>query len=433
MRALALATLIVMGCHAPRHTESAAPPASTHVIDDAQWARARPLYQVPVGHSPARGPANALVTIVELSAFACASCATVDAQLAALRAKYGDDLRIVWKNRPMPMQTAAEPAAEAALEVRVEKGDAAFWAIHDRLVALPRSAALDADALVTLARESGANEDRVRNAIRARTHRGDIEADMDLAEDFEVEAAPCLFVNGRRIEGEQRSKLEMLVEEEMKAARELLAKGTPREAVYEARTAGGMHRWEPRSVDVGAPPPRDPVLGDADAKVTVHVWSDYQCALCTGVEKAIAGVREEHHDVRFVWHDLALARHADARRLAEAAREAQRQRGDGAFWKMHDAITMAPATPEATELDGLARAMKLDVTAFRGARERHAHEAEIAADERAAREVGITESPTFVVVAGAQANGTLVGNVDYASKLGRAVERALDEVGGDGD
>ena len=97
------------------------------------------VFKVPVDKSPSRGPAGALVTIVEFGDFQCPFCGRVEPTLTALRGKYGDKIRLVWKNAPLPFHAAAEPAAEAALEVRAEKGDAAFWDVHDRLFAAQKS------------------------------------------------------------------------------------------------------------------------------------------------------------------------------------------------------------------------------------------------------------------------------------------------------
>ena len=37
----------------------------------------------------------------------------------------------MWHDYPLPFHQDAMPAAEAAREVRAQRGDAAFWAFHD--------------------------------------------------------------------------------------------------------------------------------------------------------------------------------------------------------------------------------------------------------------------------------------------------------------
>jgi protein-disulfide isomerase len=403
--------------------------------EDDYWSHPRPVFRVPVGGSPVLGAADAWVTVVAFSDLASASCGAMDATLRAARAKLGDRVRIVWKNRPR--RSGGEAAAEAALEVRSEQGDTAFWRAHDLLVDR-RSAwlagdRLDMDALVSVAREAGGDAEKVRRAITTRAHREEIEADVDLAEDFEVEATPHLFVNGRRIEGLQPpAMVERAIDEEMKRALALVDGGAPSGSIYDAAIAGGVSPWRPRTISVPRLPANDPALGDADAKVAVHVWSDYQCALCTAVERTIGDLKKSRGDrVRWVWHDLPLARHKDARLLAEAAREAYAQKGARAFWAMHDAIAFAPAVPGAADLDGIARGLSLDLGRWRAALDGDKHAPAIAADEAAASGGGITETPSFLVVVRGATEGALVGNVEYASKLPRVVEAAVARAYGD--
>ncbi len=71
--------------------------------------------------------------MIEFSDFQCPFCRRVEPTLKGLRDKYGDKVRLVWKNEPLPFHPRAEPAAEAALEVRAEKGDKGFWDAHDKL------------------------------------------------------------------------------------------------------------------------------------------------------------------------------------------------------------------------------------------------------------------------------------------------------------
>ena len=115
----------------------AANPPQVDDDDDDDKAEAKTIYKVPVGASPARGPRDALVTIVEFADYECPFCIRVEPTLRELESEYGDKLRVVYKDLPLSFHPRAEPAAEAALEVRAEKGDGAFWQMHDALLAEP--------------------------------------------------------------------------------------------------------------------------------------------------------------------------------------------------------------------------------------------------------------------------------------------------------
>jgi protein-disulfide isomerase len=63
--------------------------------------------RIPVGNSPSIGPANALVTIVEFSDFECPFCSRVEDTIRQVRQRYGNDVRVVWKNNPLPFHQNA--------------------------------------------------------------------------------------------------------------------------------------------------------------------------------------------------------------------------------------------------------------------------------------------------------------------------------------
>jgi protein-disulfide isomerase len=184
----------------------------------------------------------------------------------------------------------------------------------------------------------------------------------------------------------------------------------------------------PESIAVPASlPADDPALGGQNASVIVHVWNDYQCVLCVGVDRMIAQLRKEYGErVRFVWHDLPLPRHKDSRTAARASREAYAQGGERAFWAMHDKIFNDPQPLTRSDLDSFARSLKLDMSRWSAALEGGAQENAIAADVGAAAEARISEPPAYLVVPRGLAQGYLVGYGDAGEKLPRAVERALD-------
>ena len=80
---------------------------------------------------PMRGSRTAPITIVVFSDFQCPFCSRLGPTLDSVRTKYGADVRVVWKNDPLPFHTNAKPAAEAARGVFLLGGDAAFWRFHD--------------------------------------------------------------------------------------------------------------------------------------------------------------------------------------------------------------------------------------------------------------------------------------------------------------
>src|SRR5215469_10744804 len=316
------------------------------------------VFRVPVGNSPVLGSPNALVTIIEFSDFQCPFCSRVEPTLKNLRDKYGDKLRIVWKNEPLPFHPAAEPAAQAALEVRAQLGNKGFWDAHDKFFAqqkdLTNGSAPNIDNIVKIASETGANAEKIKKAIADHTHKKDIDADQDVAEDFQANGTPHFFINGRRLVGAQpQEKFEKIIEEEITKAQDLISKGTRPSEVYEALTKDGKGPPEPEKKDLPkSMPTNDPARGPASAKVVIHEWSDFQCPFCGRVEPTIAQITKEYGDrVKFVWHDMPLPMHPDAPLAAQAAREAYAQRGSAGFWAMHDKLIEHQAELKRDALD----------------------------------------------------------------------------------
>jgi protein-disulfide isomerase len=79
-----------------------------------------------------------------------------------------------------------------------------------------------------------------------------------------------------------------------------------------------------------------PVKGKKDARVTVVVFSDYQCPYCSKLEPTLNQVSAAYpKDVKMVFKDFPLSFHQHAKSAAKAARAAGEQ---GKFWEMHDLV-----------------------------------------------------------------------------------------------
>src|SRR5262249_10580189 len=131
--------------------------------DDEDREDTTTVFAIPVGSAPVRGPSDALVTIIEFADFQCPYCGRVQPTVEALRTKYGNDLRIVFRHEPLPFHPRAEPAAQLTLEARAEKGDAGFWAAADMLFDNQR--ALEQSDLESYAAKLGLDRAKVTAAI----------------------------------------------------------------------------------------------------------------------------------------------------------------------------------------------------------------------------------------------------------------------------
>jgi protein-disulfide isomerase len=385
------------------------------------------VHQVPVGDSPARGKSTALVTLVMFGDYQCPFCSRAAGTIEALSARYGDKLRVVWKDNPLPFHEHAEPAAELAHEARAQRGDAAFWRAHARLLAA--RGALDDATLRAIAAELELNVPAAQRAIAAHRHAAKIEADVDLSDDLDASSTPHFFINGRRLVGAQPiASFQAIIDDEIEKAEALLARGTPPAEIYAALQKDAVPPPGPEKVAV--PPPGSkaaPGKGAADGKVVVQMFADFQCPYCTRAAATMDElIKAFPGSVRVVWRNLPLPMHEHAQPAAEAAMEAFAQRGAAGFWKMHDLLLSDPSAGniDRAALERHAASLGLDRARFAAALDAGTHRAAVAADAKAAESAGIRGTPGFVI------NGYLVRGAQPLTKFKKIVRRALGEAKG---
>ena len=189
-----------------------------------------------------------------------------------------------------------------------------------------------------------------------------------------------------------------LGEQERTAAHELLVaklgdEGPPIRLVLDAP----RHR-----VDVSAD---DPVLGRADAAVTLVEFSDFQCPFCAAVMPTLKRVRETYGDqVRIVWKHFPLTSiHPQAFGAAQAGQCAQEQ---GKFWDYHDRLFANQQALQPESLKVYAAAAGLDAAAFNECLDSAKYADHVQAQMDVGTSFGVASTPTVFVngrpVSGAQ-------------------------------
>jgi protein-disulfide isomerase len=420
---LALAIGFALGWVANGATTSRPPPRGAPPAAPAQRPQRptedpRAVYRVPLEDSPVKGPADALVTIVESSDFECPFCKRVGPTLKALEEQYRGKVRFAFKHNPLPFHPRATPAAIAAEEARAQGGDAKFWAMHDALLAAP---SLDDAAILRAATDAGVDAEKVKDAIATGKHRARLERDQKLVQSLGASGTPSFFVNGRKLTGAQPlPAFQALVDEELRKAEELVRAGTPAAQVYArivergasapvmAAPAPGAEPGappapaQPAAQPPPAPPPEyrevplradDPARGPADAPLTIVLFSDFQCPFCARVEPSLAQLEQAFPGkVRVVWKHQPLPMHPQALPAALAAEAAREQ---GKFWPMHGKLF---ASQQALSPEAFSRAAKeagLDLRRFDQAVAARRGEARVQEDQKLAAQVGASGTPTM--------------------------------------
>jgi protein-disulfide isomerase len=160
----------------------------------------------PPSDSPSRGPAQAPVLLQLFSDFECPYCQRLAATLGDLEKQYAGQLRIVWRNLPLPMHSHARMAAMAALEASAQRGPAGFWKMHDLIYEGPRGTGpeqLGEDVLVGYAQTLGLDLVRFRKALKDGRHEAAIARDEQAAAGAGIDGTPTTVINGYAIRGLQ--------------------------------------------------------------------------------------------------------------------------------------------------------------------------------------------------------------------------------------
>jgi protein-disulfide isomerase len=170
-----------------------------------------PRQMVAAAESPARGPANAPVEVIEFSDFQCPYCLAAHPTVKRLLESYGDRIHFVYRNFPLPNHPNARPAAEAALCAN-EQGQ--FWAYHDRLFGTPGKLS-DADLKQTAA-ELRLDTARFNACVDSHKYKDAVDADVKAGQDAGVAGTPAFFINGREVSGAQPfDAFKRIVDEEL--------------------------------------------------------------------------------------------------------------------------------------------------------------------------------------------------------------------------
>jgi protein-disulfide isomerase len=198
----------------------------------------RAIYRVPLqGDEPQRGPDDALITIVEFGDFECPFCKETEPTLEQLLQKYGDDIRVVWLNFPLPGHTHARPAATAALEAQAQKGDRGFWQMYGRLFADQR--ALGREDLEKHAKELGLNMRKFRHALDTDKYAEVIDRQVALGTTLGIPGTPSFYMNGQYMAGFPLQTWSYTIDRRLVPLRTMIDSGVPKSELYERIIANG--------------------------------------------------------------------------------------------------------------------------------------------------------------------------------------------------
>ncbi len=329
-------------------------------------------YAVPTDDRPTYGKAEALVTIVEFSDFQCPYCSRVNESLSKIKETYPDDVRIVFRNLPLPMHPQAPSAARAGLAAHRQ---GKFFEMHDKMFGAQKE--LGDAKYEEFAGELGLDIAQFKKDYADPALAKMVEEDMKVAEQFGARGTPAFFVNGRFISGAQPFEAfdAIIKEEKAKAETFMKEKGVKAEELYVTMSAG----WE-KEVKVPPPPPpadfkrreyKDKLENFAatikgnvkNPPLTIVECSDFDCPYCKRGMATIKEVMEAYKDkavVYFAHNPLPMHKNAEpAHRAAIAAAN------QGKFWEMHDKLFEDQKARTEADFEKYATELGLDMAKYK--------------------------------------------------------------------
>jgi protein-disulfide isomerase len=366
------------------------------------------IYKIAVGSAQTTGPADAKVTIVEFSDFECPFCQRAFQTVKKIEETYPKDVRVAFKQNPLPFHSHAHLAAEASMAAG-EQGK--FWEMHDKM--FNNREHLERADLEKYATEIGLDMTKFKAALDTHKFNDQISKDQAEATKFAAQGTPHFFINGRRLVGAQPfESFKAVIDEQLRKADDLIKGGTAASAVYEALTRNGKdHATQAQPGDTGNKPSQpqaspvktieeaklagQPTRGAKDAKVTIVEWSDFQCPYCGKAWPVVDKILKEYpKDVRFVFMHEPLPFHPNAMPAAIAATAAGNQ---GKFWEFYDIAFQHQQELSPAKYEEWAKQIHLNVDKFKKDLDDPATKKKVEDASAIGRQVGANGTPTFFV------------------------------------
>lgn len=173
----------------------------------------------------------------------------------------------------------------------------------------------------------------------------------------------------------------------------------------------------------------DAMIGDADAKVTIIEFSDYECPFCKRHhDQTLPSLKAEYIEtgkIKYIFRDFTptLANpnyHPNAINAAMAAECVGEQGGDEAYWQMHEALFANQGSNTADSVKNLAQTLGYDISSCLDSSQT---KAEVEKDFADGRTYGIQGTPGFLI--GSNGEYTLLSGACPYSAFKQAIDAEL--------
>ncbi len=165
-------------------------------------------------------------------------------------------------------------------------------------------------------------------------------------------------------------------------------------------------------------PSGTPTRGNADAKVFLVEFSDFQCPACKAAKPAVDAVVTQYKDkLVFGYRYFPLDQHPFGMKAAMAAETANRQ---GKFWEMYDVLFANQEKFSDSIFTDLAKQLNLDMDKFTKDLADNTIKQKIEQDRSYGSQIGVNATPTFFL------NGKKLDLTSFGD-IKKAVEEAVNK------
>jgi len=184
---------------APSAAQANANTAPQAAVDDTTATQQVTRYDIPIDGEPALGPDDAPITLVAFSDFQCPYCISwYQTTWPLIQQNYGDKVRLVFRDFPLPNHSMAQSAAEAA-DCAFEQGK--YWEYQDLL--FNSQTALGDQAYQSFAKQLGLDETAFAACYSSGRFRDEVTTDRDWGATLGISSTPTFFINGIALVGAQ--------------------------------------------------------------------------------------------------------------------------------------------------------------------------------------------------------------------------------------
>ena len=145
-------------------------------------------------------PADPQATLVLFTDYQCPYCAMMDPLIQQAKDDYGDSVRIVVRNYPLPKHKNAEPSARA-VEAAAEQGklEAMAAKVFEHQEDWKNESNVD-DLFASYAEDLGLDMEQFRSDYSSDAIKERVARDLQDAQDLEVKGTPTLYLDGTAVQ-----------------------------------------------------------------------------------------------------------------------------------------------------------------------------------------------------------------------------------------